>query len=499
VLSRLAPGTRVGTHCAPSNHRLTCHLGVVVPAADGGGKGECRIRVGDAWRGWEVGECLVFDDSFEHEVVNTTSGERVVLLIRFWHPDLGDDRGARRDAIERASRERGDAARARWVTPLAAGQADLERMLPFDAGGTGCGACGGGGGVELSVEQERKGGTPRLKASCGKCGEDLCPPNPLLEAAAATAVQSQITQAAPSPSPPVRAASKTAIGVALQRALHMTQDGEPKVLFDPIAPLLFSPEELSRAASADSPGTRLLRTHVVARSRYAEERLEAAVKQRGVRRCVVLGAGLDTFAYRQPSWALEELEILEVDHPASQADKLARLAAIGLTPPSNVKYVPVDFATTTLEEGLKGHVNRDSPTFFIWLGVIMYLDAAAIRRVLDFVASFPKRSELVFSFAPVTSQAVFSTEGLSSSEASAITNIPQKTTPTTAIEAQAAAAGEPWLSKHRPEDLADELRAAGFAEVEMLLPEGVVPWLGAEPRKDGIRPSDRITIGTALV
>jgi len=85
IFSAMAPGTRVATHCASSNTRLTCHLGLLAPAG-------AAIRVGTEWRGWEEGRCMFFDDSFEHEVVHEGESMRVVLLIRFWHPDLPEDR-----------------------------------------------------------------------------------------------------------------------------------------------------------------------------------------------------------------------------------------------------------------------------------------------------------------------------------------------------------------------------------------------------------------------
>ncbi|CAJ1396847.1 unnamed protein product [Effrenium voratum] len=92
IFSVLTPGTRLRPHCGPSNARLTCHLGITVPRKRDG----CFIRVAaEEPRGWEEGRCLVFDDSFEHEVVfqepktnETYPGERVVLLANFWHPDF---------------------------------------------------------------------------------------------------------------------------------------------------------------------------------------------------------------------------------------------------------------------------------------------------------------------------------------------------------------------------------------------------------------------------
>ena len=78
------PGTHLRPHCGSTNTRLTCHLGVIVPPG-------CSIRCGDEWREWREGECLVFDDSFEHEVMHRGEADRVVLLINFWHPELPND------------------------------------------------------------------------------------------------------------------------------------------------------------------------------------------------------------------------------------------------------------------------------------------------------------------------------------------------------------------------------------------------------------------------
>mmetsp|Transcript_7233 Transcript_7233/g.15656 ORF Transcript_7233/g.15656 Transcript_7233/m.15656 type:complete len:248 (+) Transcript_7233:42-785(+) len=81
IFAQLTPGTRLFPHCGPTNTRLTCHLGVEVPQG-------CGMRVGSEERSWREGKCLVFDDSWEHEVWNCGDRVRVVLLINFWHPDL---------------------------------------------------------------------------------------------------------------------------------------------------------------------------------------------------------------------------------------------------------------------------------------------------------------------------------------------------------------------------------------------------------------------------
>ena len=79
--SRLAPGTHLSKHCGPSNFRLRCHLALVVPAG-------VRIRVGEEVREWRPGQCLIFDDSFEHEVWHEGTEDRVVLICDLWHPDV---------------------------------------------------------------------------------------------------------------------------------------------------------------------------------------------------------------------------------------------------------------------------------------------------------------------------------------------------------------------------------------------------------------------------
>lgn len=126
IISRLAEKSHIKAHCAPNNTRLTVHLGLDVPAGvvvPVGAQGEskqtaeneqkakqeldlpqCRIRVGEEWRGWQTGKCLVFDDSFEHEVVNDAALSRTVLLIRFWHPGVRVDNGSKKADISDRSR-----------------------------------------------------------------------------------------------------------------------------------------------------------------------------------------------------------------------------------------------------------------------------------------------------------------------------------------------------------------------------------------------------------
>jgi methyltransferase (TIGR00027 family) len=199
------------------------------------------------------------------------------------------------------------------------------------------------------------------------------------------------------------------------------------------------------AALAQTPESRALRAHMVLRSRFAEDRLAAAIG-RGVTQYVILGAGFDTFAVRQPAWA-RNLRILEVDHAGTQELKRSHLAGAGLTVPPNAGFATIDFERESLREGLLRHaLSPTERTFFSWLGVTMYLPEDAIDAVLRSVAEFPAGSEIVLTFASAS-------------------NMPQ------GVAGRAAQAGEPWLSYFEPEQIQEKLRDAGFSSVELLTPQ----------------------------
>ena len=138
-----------------------------------------------------------------------------------------------------------------------------------------------------------------------------------------------------------RGSSSTAMRVAELRAAHLLMDGEPKILDDRIVLRLLDPDTIEKirrhGEELNAPWLLGMRSHVLLRSRYAEDRLEEAVN-RGVDQFVILGAGYDTFAYRQPPWT-SGLKIFEVDHPASQRAKRERLKAAGIETPSNLAFV----------------------------------------------------------------------------------------------------------------------------------------------------------------
>jgi len=149
--------------------------------------------------------------------------------------------------------------------------------------------------------------------------------------------------------------SNTAFGAATMRAVHQLIDEEPKILFDPIVLRLLDASTLDQIHlnpnKFRTPRMKALRSRIVMRSRYTEGRLAEAV-DKGVQQYLMLGAGLDTFPFRQPHWA-RVLRIFEVDHSASQRSKRERLALAGIEVPSNAELVACDFETTSLRDCLR--------------------------------------------------------------------------------------------------------------------------------------------------
>jgi methyltransferase (TIGR00027 family) len=193
-------------------------------------------------------------------------------------------------------------------------------------------------------------------------------------------------------------ASRTALSVALRRAAHQLHDS-PIVFNDPVAvPILGAEyqEQLRRTPlRPDRPFSTALRAFLVARSRYAEDNLKRAVEN-GVKQYVLLGAGLDTFAYRNP---YPQLRVFEVDHPATQQWKRELLQRNLIAIPDSLSYTPVDFERQSLAEQLRdASFDRTAPAFFAWLGVVPYLTEEAFRATLSFIAEQPAGSGLALDY-----------------------------------------------------------------------------------------------------
>jgi methyltransferase (TIGR00027 family) len=193
-------------------------------------------------------------------------------------------------------------------------------------------------------------------------------------------------------------ASKTALSVALRRAAHQIHDS-PVVFNDPIAVAILGAtyaEELRRTPlRPDRPFSVALRAFLVARSRYAEDNLRRAVEN-GVDQYVLLGAGLDTFAYRNP---YPQLRVFEVDHPATQQWKRALLQRNRIATPDSIIYTPVDFERQSLSKQLSdAGLDGQAPAFFAWLGVVPYLTLEAFRATLNFVAAQAPGSGLTLDY-----------------------------------------------------------------------------------------------------
>jgi methyltransferase (TIGR00027 family) len=241
--------------------------------------------------------------------------------------------------------------------------------------------------------------------------------------------------------------SRTAFRVAMRRAAHQILD-RPPVLDDPIAvPLLGADFAIDREREMH-PVARAFRAFMAVRSRYVEDQLAAAVAE-GVAQYVVLGAGLDTFALRNPYSALR---VFEVDFPATQEWKRALLANAAIAPPSNLTFVPLDFEHQTLAGGLAdAELDASAPAFFGWLGVVPYLTLDAFRSTLAAIAGLPKGTAVAFDYA-------VSPDTLS----------PLRRKVFDALAARVAAAGEPFKLFFTPPELNVQLRSAGFQRVEQV-------------------------------
>ncbi len=233
----------------------------------------------------------------------------------------------------------------------------------------------------------------------------------------------------------------------MRRTAHQLYDAKPLVLEDAIAVPILGPyiEEVRRTPTRpDRPFSVALRAFLVVRSRYAEDKLGHAVAS-GATQYVLLGAGLDTFAHRNP---YPHLHVFEVDHPATQQWKRELLAVSNLPVPESLTYAPIDFEHQTLpEQLLAAGFDPNARTFFAWLGVVPYLTHAAFRATLDFIAKAPAGSGVVMDYGQPRFALPFLEQLAHDSLASRV-----------------QLAGEPFQLFFTPEQMAGEL--AAFQRIE---------------------------------
>jgi methyltransferase (TIGR00027 family) len=267
--------------------------------------------------------------------------------------------------------------------------------------------------------------------------------------------------------------SQTALTAAAARAAHLIVDEPPAIFSDTFASTLLgdhAEEFISyHRAHGTHPILSTARGQVVCRSRYAEDCLAEAVA-RGTSQYVILGAGLDSFAYR--SELATRVITFELDRPATQRWKREILAAAGIRLPDALRFVPAEFEQPgALIDGLaENGFDLTKPAFVSWLGVTMYLTAHAIGAALADLGSLEPGTELVADHMLPPDQRDEAGNGYAEQ-----------------VAAVAAQRGEPWLTVLGPADMAALLAGHGFAVIRHVAQHEVgdaATW----QRTDSIRP-----------
>jgi len=269
--------------------------------------------------------------------------------------------------------------------------------------------------------------------------------------------------------------------VAAGRWLHLQQP-PPHVFIDRLALELAGDEGLQMSAALQrelsAEDLASFTSWVAVRARFTEDMLMRALRD-GVGQYVVLGAGLDSFAYRRPDLT-EQLRVYEVDHPLSQQWKRARLDELGLQRPPGLSFVPVDFERDAPAQVLAAAgADITALTFFSWIGVTMYLTADAVRSMLRAVASFAPGSRIVLSY-----------------------DLPREAAPKPGlydfIRRRAAEVGEPFLSVFTPAEIDALLRECGFGGMTHFGPgDAIREYFAARPSLE-ITGAQRLVLATVL-
>jgi methyltransferase (TIGR00027 family) len=277
--------------------------------------------------------------------------------------------------------------------------------------------------------------------------------------------------------------SETAYRAAMARARHQVLD-DPKVFDDPVAVRFLRADDadaLKRKRGKGSPLAQGMRYAIAARSRITEDALHACVA-RGVRQYVVLGAGLDTFAFRSP-YDAATLRVFEVDHPSTQQDKQRAAREAGLVTPPSLSFVPVDLARDDAWKALEAAgFDAGAPAFFGVLGVSVYIDESAWMETLSSIArEAAKGSEIVFDYVVAPSTLGW---------------LDRMFLRWTAR--RCARVGEPWVTYLDPEALPGRMRALGFSAAQNLHPAAFATKVRAEHKLDPASRPPRFGIGRMM-
>jgi methyltransferase (TIGR00027 family) len=268
-------------------------------------------------------------------------------------------------------------------------------------------------------------------------------------------------------------ASQTAVLAAQARAAHALLDPDP-IFEDHYALALADATEADvRDLFAVIPAAcaRVARILPVQRARYMDEEVGRAV-DRGVEQYVLLGAGLDSFAWRRPD-LMARLDLFEVDHPATQTWKHRRLEALGLSLPPRTHFIGTDLAAgEDLSEGL-GAATFDPrrSSVWSWLGVVLYLELGAIAATMREIAELSAPGTRLIVSYTVTSDLM----DAGSREFADL------------ARAAAGDAGEPHLSVFAPAEIEGMARDAGWTGVHSIDPSSFAPWFSN--RRDGLAPA----------
>jgi methyltransferase (TIGR00027 family) len=277
--------------------------------------------------------------------------------------------------------------------------------------------------------------------------------------------------------------SQTALTAAAARAAHLIVDNEPLIFADTLAADLLGDRAEEFIAYHRVHGTHIVlstaRAQVICRSRYTEDRLARAVR-RGVTQYVILGAGLDSFAYRAGPAC--RVRVFEVDHPATQQWKRTQLSNAQIPEPGGVAFVATDFEAGALSRRLiESGFDSSAPALVSWLGVTMYLTRDAISATVADLSSFAAGTELITDY--MLPAHLRDAAGRTYAEL---------------VAPAAAEHGEPWLSMLAPDEMSALLAEYGFEAAEHVSQHDQVdPALWN--RSDSLRPISSSLIARATL